>query len=212
MFIRDIGRGVQDFLSPGGNPADAGMGYLDQIEGTIKPYYDPYIKQGRTAMDDLWKQYDILINDPGSIISRLGKGYTESPGFNFEKTQGLNAINNAAAAGGMMGTMGHQQQAGELSTQLANKDFGEYLRQAMGLYGTGISGKEKVSDRGFSASTGLADRLAQILSGKADYAYEGAAAKNKQMMDLLGMLVSGGTALATGGMGGGGGAMSRFMR
>ena len=107
----------------------------------------------------------------------------------------------------MAGSMGHQQQAGQLATDLSQQDYDEYMGKVLGLYGEGIKGKEGISERGFQASTGLADRLAQILSGKANYAYEGAAGKNKQMMDFLGMLLGGGAGMA-GGNGGGGGAAS----
>ncbi len=119
----------------GGNDAGGdAMKFLDQIPGAMGKYLDPYINAGKGTMTDLQKQYQDLMNDPGSLLSKLGKGYQESPGFQFEKNQGLNSIGNAAAAGGMLGTMGHQQQAGELATNLANKDYGDYMKNALMLF------------------------------------------------------------------------------
>lgn len=191
MAITDM---LTDFLNPKDAAGDA-SGYLDQIEGKMKPYYDKYINAGNSTLDDLMKQYSELMSDPGSVLSRLGKGYKESEGFKFRRDQGLNSINNAAAAGGMMGTMGHQQQAGDLSGKLASEDFGNYMRDALGLFGTGIQGKSHINDMGFDASTGFGRNLASILGAKANYAYEGAAAKNRSLTDLAGTAI----AAATGG-------------
>lgn len=175
-----IGGGLMNLFGGGGkNPADAASKYYDQIPDTLKQYLSQYINSGKTAMGDLEKEYGNLLNDPGSILARLGKGYTESPGFKFERDQGLNSINNAAAAGGMMGTNMHQQQAGELATNLANKDYGDYLTRAMGMYGQGLHGKQGINEMGYGASNNLAQMLAQTLMNKGNMAYEGQAAKNK---------------------------------
>lgn len=183
---------ISDMISPGGNPANKANQQLDQIPGQMKPYYDPYINAGRSSLTDLQGQYADLMNDPGSILARIGRGYKESPGFKFQRDQGLNSINNAAAAGGMMGTSSHQQNAGELSENLANKDYGDYMRQAMGLWGQGLAGKEDLNHMGFDASTGFARNLADISGSKAGYAFEGAAGKNKQISDLIAMMIAGG--------------------
>jgi len=184
--------GIFDFLTGGEDPSREANRYYDQIEGKTKPYYDPYINAGRSSLDDLMKQYGMLMSDPGSLLSKLGAGYKESPGYQFERNQGLTGINNAAAAGGFLGTMGHQQNAGELSTQLANKDFGDYMRQALGLYGTGLQGKQGINEMGFNASTGFAGNLADILAQKGGIAAQSAMNKNKGWQDLLSSLISGG--------------------
>lgn len=175
-----IAGGLMGLFGGGGkNPADASSKYYDQIPDTLKQYLGQYVNSGKNAMGDLEKDYGNLMNDPGSILARLGKGYTESPGFKFERDQGLNSINNAAAAGGMMGTNMHQQQSGELATNLANRDYGDYLKNAMGMYGQGLHGKQGINEMGYGASNNLAQMLAQTLMSKGNMAYEGQAAKNK---------------------------------
>lgn len=176
----------------GSNPSKDASKYLDQIPEAIRPYFQKYIDSGSGALSDLQVQYKDLLGDPGSILSRIGKGYKESPGFEFQKNQGLNSINNAAAAGGMLGSEQHQQQAGELSENIANKDYGDYMKNALGLYGRGLSGEEGLNSQGFDASTGYGRNLAEFLNKKGDYAYEEGAAKNKQWSDLLSMLIGGG--------------------
>ncbi len=167
------------------DPSRDARKYLDQIPGMMKPYYEPYIGAGHNALSLLQGQYGQLLSDPGSLLARLGKGYQSSPGFEFEKNQGLSGIENAAAAGGMLGTMGHQQQAGQLATNLANKDYGDYMKEALGLYGKGLEGEEGINTMGYNASNELAQSLAAALMGQGNLAYEGGANKNKMWSDLL---------------------------
>ncbi len=194
-FFDEIGDLLMD------NPADAGNEYLQKIPGMIKPYYDPYINAGKDTLKDLISQYSGLMKDPGSILSQLGKGYTKSPGYEFQRTEGLQGINNAAAAGGMLGTGQHQQQAGELATNLANQDFNQYLAKVLGLWGTGLQGKENINKMGFDASTGLAGNLASNMMSQGQLAYEGQAGSNKFWSDLIGQGIgwaSGGSSMGMG--------------
>ncbi len=153
---------LTDMFGGGENPSEDANKYLDQIPETMRPYLQKYIDSGSGALNTLQGQYSNLLNDPGSILSNIGKGYQKSPGFDFEKNQGLNSINNAAAAGGMLGTMGHQQGAGELATNLASKDYGDYMKNALGLYGKGLEGNEALNTQGFDASTGMGKLLSSI--------------------------------------------------
>lgn len=190
--VGGIASGLMSLFGGGANnPYDAASKYYDQIPGTMKPYFDQYINSGKNAMGDLEKEYGNLMNDPGSILARLGKGYTESPGFKFERDQGLNSINNAASAGGMMGTNQHQQQAGALATNLANKDYGDYLKNAMGMYGQGLGGKQDINKMGFDASTGMGKMLAELLMNKGNMAFSGEASKNAANSNGMGSLFGG---------------------
>lgn len=171
------------FFGEKDNPEDAASKYLDQIPGTAKPYYDPFIKQGAQAGGVLKDQYGNLINDPGGKLSKIGAGYTQSPGYQWNLNQALNAGTNAAAAGGMAGSPMHQQQAMETASGYASKDFNDYMKNALGLYGQGLEGEQGFQKQGFGASTSLADLLANALQNKGTLAYEGQAAKNKGESD-----------------------------
>lgn len=170
------------------NPANAAMPYLDQIPGTLKPYYDPYINAGKTSLGNLMGQYQSLMN-PESIMKMLGSGYQQSPGYQFNMNQGMNAINSAAASGGMLGTPSHQQQAGSMASNLASQDYNNYFNNAMGLYGRGLSGQEGINQTGYSASDSLAQALAANLMNQGNMAYLGQANQNQSRGDLFGTLV-----------------------
>lgn len=196
------GAGIFDALFKlfGGDqsPSGAANNYLDQIPDVFKQYLQSYITRGQNAGNLLQGQYSDLVNDPGSILARIGKGYQQSPGFQFQQQQGLNSINNAAAAGGMAGSMGHQQQAGALSTNLANQNYNQYLQNAMGLYGRGLSGEQGFDTQGYNTSTGMAGALANLLNLKGQNAFNQTAANNQDWGNIFGDIGAGAGAFLLG--------------
>lgn len=176
------------------NPADKGMDYLNKIPDTIKPYYDPYINAGKNSLSSLMGQYSSLLNNPNAIMKMLGKGYQQSPGYQFDYNQGMNATNAAAASGGMLGTPYHQQNAASMASNLADQDYQKYMQQMMQLYGFGLQGEQGINEMGFNASTGLADQLANNQTNQAGMAYAGQSNKNQANADLWNSAIKGGTA------------------
>lgn len=170
------------------DPSRGAMNYLDQIPGQMKPYYNPYINAGRGAMGRLQGAYGEMMDDPSAIISRLGAGYKQSPGFQRRMDQSMGAITNANASGGMTGTPQHEQQAAQMAGDLTSEDYNRYLDRAMGLYGGGVQGFGDMNKMGYGASTDLAQNLAQILMSKSNLNYAGQASQNKNTSDLLGAL------------------------
>lgn len=177
--IAGIGSGLMSLFGGGSNPYGGASRIYNQIPGAMEKYFGPYMDRGRMAGDKLSAQYEALLKDPGSVLARIGAGYKESPGFQFEKNQGLNSIENAAASGGMLGTQGHQQQAGDLATQLSSRDFNQYLQNALGLYGKGLSGEEGFNQQGFDSSSAMAQAMAAMLMNKGNMKFAGDAAQNQ---------------------------------
>lgn len=167
------------FMGHGDNPANAAMPYLKQIPGATKPYYDPYINAGGQALGSVQEQFQQLLNNPNELMKRFGQGYQQSPGYQWQLGQGEQAINNAMASGGMAGSPQHGQMAGQLAGNLANQDYYNYMKQIMGLYGTGLEGEQGLEKQGMDASTGYANMLANLLAGQGEYAYGGKAGENQ---------------------------------
>lgn len=155
------------------NPADAGMGYLDQVPGTISPYYQPYIDAGQQSLSTLMGQYNNLLNDPGAVMNNAAKGFNQSPGYQFQYNQAMNASNGAAAAGGFLGTSNHQGDASARASNLANQDYYNYMGNALNMYNTGLSGMGGINQMGYGASNELAQSLAANLQSQAGMAYKG---------------------------------------
>ena len=179
------------------DPSKAALPDINKIEGKVTPLYQPAISAGNTAMPGYQDIMQKLLSNPQEFINMLGQGYQKSPGYDWNLKQGEGAINNAQAAGGMLGTPQHQQEAGALAGNLANKDFGEYMQRIMQGLGLGAAGTEGIINRGQAASGSLADKIAEILGTKAQYKYAGAAGENQanaankeNMMKGVGALAS----------------------
>lgn len=170
----------------GEDPAEAAAPYLGGIGRETKPYYDPYIQAGREAIGQVQPEYQRLIQDPSGALARIGAGYQASPGYQFTLGQAQKAAQQAAAAGGMLGTPAQQQRMSEITSNLASQDYNNYLRNVMGLYGQGLSGLSGIGQMGYGASDAMARMLAQQMASQAQLQYAGAANRNQGIGGILG--------------------------
>ena len=115
------------------NPAEAAKPFLDQIPGTLSPYFKPYIDQGNAVNPILKNQYNSMTANPGNFLTTLSQGYKESPGYQFKLHQALSAANNAAAAGGMLGSAAHQFENEQIGEGLASQDYEGWLNHILSL-------------------------------------------------------------------------------
>ena len=90
--------------------------------------------------DELQNQY----TDPADVLKKLMGGYQESPQFLEQKNQALQAGNQSAAAGGMLGSPEAQKFSQDTAEALSNRDIGTYLDRALGLKSQGLSGQENL--------------------------------------------------------------------
>ncbi len=173
-----LGGGLGGLFGGNSNPADKANRRLDQIPGQAGQYYDPYIGAGQGALGSLQGQYPGLLNNPGGKMNDIGQSYKQSPGFQFALEQALGAGNRSAAAGGMAGSPMNQQMNMQTATDMASKDYNDWMKNALGLYGAGLSGEQGMSQMGFEAGKSKSDLIAQQLAQQAAYDYQGQAAKN----------------------------------
>ena len=194
-FFDDIGGflgggGALGGLFGGGNDAGAAAGqYYNQIPDVLKQYLGPYADRGNAIYPDLQKQLNQLMNDPGGMLNKFGQGYQQSPGYQFKVNQATGAANNAAAAGGMLGSPQHQQNTANLVNNLANQDYNQYLGSVLGLYGRGLGGEQGIYNTGAHVSTNLGEDLGNSLMNQGNLAYSNAMNKNQSSQQMLGMLL-----------------------
>jgi hypothetical protein len=158
-----IGGGLAGFFN---SPVQAGAEYFEQIPGAVTPYYQPYIDAGQRSLNTLEQQFMQLLTNPQATYDMLAGGFEESPGYQFQQQQGQNAANSAAAAGGYAGSNAAQQTSAMYGTQMANKDFYNYLDRMLGLFGQGLKGTQGINQMGYNASTALAQQLARALGAQ----------------------------------------------
>lgn len=168
--------------------------YLDQIPGVGKKYYDPFIERGGRAGNRLESEYGKML-DPTSFIDDIMSHYSLSKGAEYQRDKLGKGIGATAAAGGFAGTPEHQTQYGEMANDIMSKDMQQYLQNALGVYGGGISGEQDFYNKGYGASGDLADLLAGNLGSKAGLAFQSASQTNANRDAFMNSIAK---ALATG--------------
>lgn len=189
-FFGDMGNFVGGLFGGGNNAADAASHYYNQIPDILKQYLGPYANRDNAIYPELQGQYNQLLHDPTGILNKFSQGYQQSPGYQFQLNQSLNAGNRASAAKGMLGSPMQQQQAQQTAGQLANQDFNQYLAHALGLYGQGLAGEQGIYNTGAGISSNLGENLANALMSQGNLAYSNATNQNQMNQQLLGMLAS----------------------
>jgi hypothetical protein len=166
------------------NPADAAMQYLNQIPQELRQFLMPYIKRGNDAYAGLNNNYNSMMNDPSSVYNKIASGYKQSPGYQFALKQAMQAGNNSAAAGGMLGTPQNQYMNADVAEGLASRDFENYFGHSMDLFQGGLKGQQGFYNQGFEGSKDIAQALAQALMSQASFAGRGAEADNQRESDF----------------------------
>ena len=169
------------------NPMDAANPYLNQIPGVAHQGYDPYVNAGLDASGKTKSQYESLISDPTAFINKLLEGYKPSEGYQFQKDQLTKELGNTAAAGGIAGTPQDQLQQGQVIQQLLSGDMQQFLKNVLGVYGTGLQGEEGIASRGLDASKQLTDILGGSLNQQGGLAFQNQQQKNKNRNDIWSM-------------------------
>jgi hypothetical protein len=187
--------------NPFGNPADAGMGYLNQIPGMLHQINDPYIQRGNEQYAGLNKAYTGMAQDPTGFLNQMMAAYQPSKGFQIQKDEALRAAGNSAAAGGMRGSFADQEGQARLADTLMGQDMQQWLQNVLGIQGYGLQGQQNFYNQGYGASQNMASDLSNVLGSQATLGYQGQNAQNQGILGILGSLVGAGGAAAGGYLG-----------
>lgn len=156
--------------------ADANK-YLSQIPNVGKQYYNPYIEEGKGAGNLLKGEYGKLMM-PTSFIDDLMKNYSLSKGAQYERNELGRGIGATAAAGGFAGTPEHQKSYADMADKIMSRDMQQYLQNALGVYGMGLSGQQDIYNKGYNASSSLADMIGGTLGSQAGLGFKAASDRN----------------------------------
>lgn len=175
---------ISSFLGTDEDPTEAANQYLNQIPGIGKQYYNPFIESGQRAGSTLEGSYGKMMN-PTDFIDEIMKHYSQSEGSKYEQNQLGRGIGATAAAGGYAGTPEHQQAYGQMASGLMSKDMNQYLQNALGVYGQGLSGEQDIYNKGYESSGSLADLLGGNLASQGTLAFQGVQQRNANKMALF---------------------------
>jgi len=166
------------------DPSKEANRYMSQIPGVGQKYYNPFIQGGQRAGGVLEGEYGKMLN-PTSFIDDIMKNYSTSKGAEYEKHELGRDIGATAASGGFAGTPEHQKAYGEMADNIMSKDMQQYLQNALGVYGGGITGEQDFYNKGYGASGDLADLLSGNLASQGGMAYNQASQTNASRDSFL---------------------------
>jgi len=141
----------------GGGREKAGKDMYNQMQqgwGQSQGMMNPYIQRGNTAYD----AYIAALNqgkDPAALYNQFASGYKESPEALAMNKVGQEGANNAAAAGGMLGSGAEQTAAANLSQSVRANDFDKYMENMYNTRSQYLGGQSGLEGQGFSASNNL---------------------------------------------------------
>ena len=162
------------------NPAGAAMPYLEQIPGTISPYYQPYIDTGLNAMNQYYGNASQWATPQGASqnYNDIAAGYSTSPYAQYQTDQMEQAAAQSAAASGQAGTPAQQAAVENQANQISSRDEQAYINSILGTEMQGQQGLGKLTGMGYNASDTLAQMLAKNLGAEAGLQYAGQTGQN----------------------------------
>jgi hypothetical protein len=163
--------------------------------------FDPYIQQGQQAYGQLNPIYSQMASDPAAMLEQLMGQYQESPASKAMRDKAVQAAANTAAAGGMRGSFQDQEGESQLANMLMQQDMQQWLNNAMGVQGRGLGGLSDFYNKGYGASSDLAN----VYGSRAGLGFQGQSQQNQRLQDIINALIKGGSQAA--GMAAGGGFM-----
>lgn len=163
------------------NPADAAMPYLNKIQGTIQPLYQPYMDTGQKSMDQYYNNASSWATPEGAMnnYNTISGGYEQSPYAQYQNQQMQQATGQAAAASGMAGTPSQQLAVANQTNQINSKDMNNYINSVLGIQQQGQSGLGDLTHLGASETNNYISDLVKTLMAQAGLSYAGQANQNK---------------------------------
>ena len=154
---------VGSSLAGAGTAAASGAAEASDIEQgqqQANALLSPFATTGATANNQL---ADLTGIDGTPAQDKAFSTFQASPGYAYQKAQGLTAIDQGAASKGMLQSGATVQAEETFGSNLADQSFTQYYNELAGLAGTGL----KAADSEAQTDTSTAASLAGITNGEA---------------------------------------------
>lgn len=126
-------------------------------------FFEPFRGSGTQALSRLQQ---IFGEAPQDVVSRIEGGFQQTPGFQFQKQQAQEALQNQLAAAGLTGSGEALRRSSQLASNLAQQAEQQHLANVLGVRGGQISGLQNIFGTGFGAAgqeAGLQRNIADVL-------------------------------------------------
>ena len=131
---------------------DAANANALKTQGVAQQTFAPYTAAGGNALSSYGNLLGINGQDAADTAM---KQFRESPGYQYNLTQGLQAVDHGAAAQGMLRSGETLRAEQNLGSSLASQEFGNYLGRLNGMAGMGL----QASGGLLNAYTGQANNI-----------------------------------------------------
>jgi hypothetical protein len=162
---------VTDFLS-GNSGTTAAADQLNQLPDILRQYYNPYINAGNAEISPYQSTINNLMQNPTGFVNNIMQSYQPSQMYQNNMKSMQTASNNAAAAGGTLGTGEQVQQVQQNANNLSMADQSQYLQQILQPFYQGLSGASNIFGTGYNASNAMATDLTNNNDALAQNAYQ----------------------------------------
>ena len=146
--------------SASGKQADATSAAAAQANATQQAQLDyakqiqqPFLDAGTGALKQT--QNLLGLNGPDAATQAMS-AFQASPGFGYQVQQGLSAVDNGAAARGMLRSGNTLRAEQTLGNNLASQDFTSYYNRLANLVGTGATAANALSGVALNTGAGMA--------------------------------------------------------
>jgi len=158
-----------------------------------RAYLEPYNEAGKNALnnyEDFYSQYA----DPGDWYNKTMSNWEMSPAAKMNQEYGLKAMNQAAAAGGTVGTPAQQMGVGKYMNDLVKGDQQNYLNNILGIGDKYGSAQGALMGQGYNSSNALlssymnqGNKIADLYGNMGVAKMQQSMAQGGGMNDLLGL-------------------------
>lgn len=145
---------------------DTIKGYYDEAKGNIQPFMNSGLAGNSALMG--------LLNDPNSIA--------DSAAYKFRFGQGMDALDNSAAARGGLFGGGHQRELVDFGQGLASQEYGNQWNRLMGLTQLGQNSAMGLGQLGANAGQSIAN----LYGAQGQAAAQGAAERGANYANMFG--------------------------
>lgn len=164
------------------NPASAAMPYLNSIQGTVQPLYQPYMDTGKNSMNQYYNNASAWATPQGAMnnYDTISAGYEQSPYAQYQNQQMQQAEGQVAAASGQAGTPSQQLAVANMTNQINSRDMNNYINSILGIQQQGQAGLGDLTHLGASETNAYISDLIQQIMAQAGMSYMGQMNQNAQ--------------------------------
>lgn len=189
MQQAQFGSGIGGFLGglfgDSGAPYDEAMKQYQQWANKAQNVQNPYLQAGQGAIGD-YQNWLKKQQDPSGFINNLMGGYQESPYAKYMQQQSIRAGQNAASAGGLMGSTPFAQQLQQNASNISGQDMNQWLQNVLGVNTQYGQGQQNLMTGGQNAANALTNMYNNMGQQMGQAAYGKKAGEDQDFWNMIG--------------------------